>query len=418
MYLLENVFTNEHGEAITVLQLLTKFKMTLSEIDTYLNEYGNRLNSIEFLNVTQQQEINILKSQVATLQTKVNSIQLTLGDYLLRFNDLDVQLSVINGKIDINISDIDTLKTYVNNLGVQVIGINNTLNLLGLTVQGHTTKITNLETSVTSINSDLVDIDNSISLINTQLSNLSVFIVDFESRLAVLETKVNNIGIDIITINNLFNVLDLTVQGHTTQITNLEGDILTINNKNVDQDTNLSNHDARITLLENVSNAGVLNTFICDASPNTAPESVEIPPNTFTDLFTFPTVLGEKGCIKCDFSCNLLRNAVADLSFKLPSEIRPVTIPAGTNTTQVHIEIIFDYKVQTSSIQPRIWYWGIIKITYDEKTLIKHIGSSNAYPHSKMEPLPYTNRVCSFAFSNTLRLVKNFKITKYLYMVE
>lgn len=251
MHLLNNVFTSEHGEAITVLQLLTKFKSVLSEIDTYLNEYGNRLNSIEVLNVTQQQEIEILKNQVATLQTKVNAIQLSLGDYLLRFNDLDVQLSVINGKIDISISDIDTLKTYVNNLGVQIIGINNTLNLLGLTVQGHTTKITNLETSVSSINSDLVDIDNSISLINTQLSNLATFITDFESRLAVLETKVNNIGIDIITINNLFNTIDLTVQSHTTQITNLENDNLTISNKNDVQDTTLLSHDSRITLLEN-----------------------------------------------------------------------------------------------------------------------------------------------------------------------
>ena len=39
MHLLTGVFTNEQGEAITVLQLLTKFKSVLSEIDTYLNEY-------------------------------------------------------------------------------------------------------------------------------------------------------------------------------------------------------------------------------------------------------------------------------------------------------------------------------------------------------------------------------------------
>ena len=223
MYLLENVFTNEHGEAITVLQLLTKFKNVLSEIDTYLNEYGNRLNAIEFKNVEQDGDILILKSKVATLQTNVNNIQLTLGDYLLRFNDLEIQLSVINGKIDVNIADIATLKTYTNNLGIQIIGINNTLNLLDLTVQGHTTKITNLETSISSINSDLVDIDNSINLINTQLSNLTVFITDFESRLAVLETKVNNI----------------------------ETNILTINSKNDNQDTTLSSHNNRITLLEN-----------------------------------------------------------------------------------------------------------------------------------------------------------------------
>ena len=109
MYLLGEVFTSEHGEAVTVLQLLTKFKSVLSEIDTYLNEYGNRLNHIELKNSEQDGDILILKSQVSTLQTKVNSIQLTLGDYLLRFNALDAQLSVINGKIDINISDIDFL---------------------------------------------------------------------------------------------------------------------------------------------------------------------------------------------------------------------------------------------------------------------------------------------------------------------
>ena len=222
MYLLENVFTNEHGEAITVLQLLTKFKNVLSEIDTYLNEYGNRLNAIEFKNVEQDADILILKSKVATLQTNVNNIQLTLGDYLLRFNDLDIQLSVINGKIDVNIADIATLKTYTNNLGIQIIGINNTLNLLDLTVQGHTTKITNLETSISSINSDLVDIDNSINLINTQLSNLTVFITDFESRLSVLETKVNNVDIAIITINNKNDVQDATLTTHDARITLLE----------------------------------------------------------------------------------------------------------------------------------------------------------------------------------------------------
>ena len=90
MHLLENVFTSKHGEAITVLQLLTKFKTVLSEIDTYLNEYGNRLNSIELKNFDQDNDLLVLKSQVATLQTKVNSIQLTLGDYLLQLHQLDI----------------------------------------------------------------------------------------------------------------------------------------------------------------------------------------------------------------------------------------------------------------------------------------------------------------------------------------
>ena len=216
MYLLNNVFTTEHGEAITVLQLLTKFKSVLSEIDTYLNEYGNRLNSIELKNTEQDGDILILKSQVATLQTKVNNIQLTLGDYLLRFNDLDIQLQVINGKITTNENDISQLQTYVNNIGTQIININNTLNLLGLTVQGHTTQITNLETSVDTINSSLIDVNNSIDLINTQISNLTNFITNFESRLSTIED-----------------------------------DVVSINNKNTSQDNTLTNHNNRITLLEN-----------------------------------------------------------------------------------------------------------------------------------------------------------------------
>lgn len=216
MYLLTGVFTSEHGEAITVLQLLTKFKSVLSEIDTYLNEYGNRLNSIEFLNVTQQQEIIILKSQVSALQTRVNTIDLSLGDYLLRFNLLDSQINTINNKITTNENDISQLQTYVNNIGTQIININNSLNLLGLTVQGHTTQITNLETSVDTINSTLIDVNNSIDLINTQISNLTNFITNFESRLSTIED-----------------------------------DIISINNKNTSQDNTLTNHNNRITLLEN-----------------------------------------------------------------------------------------------------------------------------------------------------------------------
>lgn len=221
MHLLTGVFTSEHGEAITVLQLLTKFKYVLTEIDTYLNEYGNRLNSIELKNTEQDGDILILKSQVATLQTKVNNIQLTLGDYLLRFNDLDVQLTVINGKITTNENNILQLQTYVNNIGTQIININNTLNLLGLTVQGHTTQISDLKNNVDNISSTLIDVNNSIDLINTQISNLSQFITDFESRLSTLEN-----------------------------------DVVSINNKNTSQDNTLSSHEGRITLLENLGVGG------------------------------------------------------------------------------------------------------------------------------------------------------------------
>lgn len=393
MYLLENVFTNEHGEAITVLQLLTKFKTVLSEIDTYLNEYGNRLNSIEFLNVTQQQEIIILKSQVASLQTKVNNIQLTLGDYLLRFQDLDSQISVINGKIDVNISDIATLKTYVNNLGIQVIGINNTLNLLGLTVQGHTTKITNLETTITSINSDLVDIDSSISLINTQLSNLAAFITDFESRLAVLETKVNNIGKNIIAINNLFNVLDLTVQGYATQITDLEGDILTINNKNADQDTTLISHDDRITVLEN--QVSIEHELIPHDNLNSY---YTVTANTYLNIFPFPVDItkylqDEYLTLVIEGNISIARNGTPTLTFMLPNNnLLEFTLPTSTDSYGfINFKLYFNFVISTTYSVKRLYYWGNLIINEGSNNFNKSIGPTPYQPTGTYSTFPIQN---------------------------
>ena len=223
MYLLNNVFTSEHGEAITVLQLLTKFKSVLSEIDTYLNEYGNRLNSIEVVNVTQQQEIDVLKNQLQTLQANVSNLQLTVGDYLLRFTDLDMQLSVINGKITANTTDITSLNNSISNIQTSITNINNQIMTINNQLSGVNTRIdialssiSDINDNIDIINSTLINVNNSIDLINTQISNLSNFITNFESRLSTLED-----------------------------------DVVSINNKNTSQDNTLTNHNNRITLLEN-----------------------------------------------------------------------------------------------------------------------------------------------------------------------
>ena len=415
MYLLENVFTTEHGEAITVLQLLTKFKNVLSEIDTYLNEYGNRLNSIEFKNVTQQQEIDILKSQVQTLQTNVSNLQLSIGDYLLRFVDLDMQLTVINGKIDTNTSDITSLNSSVSSIQSSITNINNQITNINSQISGIDTRI---DVALSSIS----DLNDSVDIINSTLTSHTAAINTLTTSVSDLTTLVNNLQNTCTSLTNDLNLL-------TSRVTYLEtndtwqneriSSLTTFSELNTSNITALNtivgNLDDRVDLLE-VANNTVFNKFICDASPETRPESRELSPDTLIELFDFPSILGEKGCIKCDFSCNLSRSASADLSFKFPGDTKTLTIPAGTNTTQNHIEIIFDYKIQKSSINPRIWYWGIIKVTYDEKTVIKNIGSSNAYPHTEMETFPYFNNKCSVSFGNVLRIVDNFKISKYIYV--
>ncbi len=215
MHLLDDVFTSEHGEAVTVLQLLTKFKMTLSEIDTYLNEYGNRLNSIELKNTEQDSDILILKSQVASLQTKVNNVQLTLGDYLLRFQDLDIQLTVINGKIDTNVTDITNLETNVNNIGIQIININNTLNSLNLTVQGHSSKISEMETNLNLLTGDFTSLSSTVTSHTSSINNL----ID---ELTNISLTVNNVQNSIVSINESVTFINNQISTIITRIDNLE----------------------------------------------------------------------------------------------------------------------------------------------------------------------------------------------------
>ena len=102
MYLLNNVFTNEHGEAITVLQLITKIKTSISQIDEVLNTYLIRLDAIDIVNNTQNTDILVLKGNVDLLKSQVANIFTSLGDYLLQLQQLDIlthEIEDINAKI-------------------------------------------------------------------------------------------------------------------------------------------------------------------------------------------------------------------------------------------------------------------------------------------------------------------------------
>ena len=249
MYLLNNVFTNEHGEAITVLQLLTKFKTVLSEIDVYLNEYGNRLNSIEFKNVTQQQEIDILKNQVQTIQTNISNIQTTLGDYLLQLNLLDVltqthssqitdiqnvnqnqglQLINLNSKSlehDLKISD---LENNVNDINNSLNNINNSigdllLQLLQLDVltQTHTSQISDLQIANTTQTTQITNLSQMIADIEQRLSDIEPVVTTITSNVQAITTNIENINTSIASLNSRVTILENTIPGNGGSLTKL-----------------------------------------------------------------------------------------------------------------------------------------------------------------------------------------------------
>lgn len=340
MYLLENVFTNEHGEAITVLQLLTKFKSVLSEIDTYLNEYGNRLNSIELKNSEQDADILILKSQVASLQTKVNNIQLTLGDYLLRFNDLDGQLSVINSKIDINITDISNLETNVNNIGIQIININNTLNLLNLTVQGHTSSISSLDTNLNLLNDNVASISTNVSSHTTAINNLT-------EELTTISLTVNNLQNSIVSINE--------------SVTFINNQILTIN-------TSIENLDDRVNILENnsIGNVGYEGNIVSpfsQKSANTITTFGKTPVTEIHDLIIEEYVF----FIACSTGTDTNMTFTTCLGSKL------LTFPTLTGTSNI---IKVSYTVFSKFDGINLFVEELIDITADN-TFVKSVSTSS-----------------------------------------
>ena len=389
MHLLGDVFTSEHGEAVSVLQLLTKFKMSLSEIDTYLNEYGNRLNSIDFKNSEQDADILILKSQVASLQTKVNNIQLTLGDYLLRFQDLDIQLGVINGKIDINISDITNLETNINNIGIQIININNTLNLLDLTVQGHTTKITNLETNVNDIGTRIININNTINLLDLTVQGHTTSINNLIDELSILSLTVNNVSNSLVSINE--------------SITFINNNISAIN-------TTLGILDGRIDVLEGFVNDST-GCLELDTLNSFEISTTTLPVNTLYNLWEYP--------LNVDTDKTLVN---IQTSFAITSESTSMTIntPNGTFlvsgivagvTSPVTLNIDFMYKISNNVIS----YYGICTLYVSGKyPIIRVFSSSNNFPakDDKSFPLDKSHLAISFSAA-TAYLQPHVKITKY-----
>ena len=285
MYLLGEVFTSEHGEAVTVLQLLTKVKISLSEIDTYLNEYGNRLNSIEFLNVTQQQEINILKSQVQTLQTNVSNLQLTVGDYLLRFADLDIQLSVINGKITNNTTDISSLNGLVSSIQTSITNINNQLSTISSQIDGINTRV---DIALSSIS----DINDNIDVINATLSTQSTAITTLTTSVNDLTTLVNNLQNTCTTLTTDLNLLTSRVTYLETNDTWQNGEISSLttstqlNTNNVAAlNTLVGGLDERVDALENNINSDIAYT---DNIGNSLVWNV---PNTRCKLGSVPSLI-------------------------------------------------------------------------------------------------------------------------------
>lgn len=410
MYLLGDVFTSEHGEAVTVLQLLTKFKMTLSEIDTYLNEYGNRLNHIELKNFDQDNDLLVLKSQVATLQTKVNNIQLTLGDYLLRFNDLDVQLSVINGKITNNTNDITSLNSLVSNIQSSITNINNQLNTINSQISGINTRVDIALSSISDINDNIDVINATLTTQSTAITTLTTSVNDITTLLNNLQNTCTTLTTDLNLLTSKVAYLETNDTWQNEQISSLTTSSQ-LNTSNVSAlNTLVGGLDDRVDVLEEFSNSSSdcleldsLNSFENSLS--------NLPVNTIYNLWEYPS--------NVDTDKTLVN---IQTSFSLSSESTSMTIntPNGTFlisgivagvVAPVNLNIDFMYKISNNIIT----YYGLCTLIVSGKyPIIRVFSSSTNYPNKndKSFPLDYTHLGISFSTA-TAFLQPHAKITKY-----
>ena len=237
MYLLENVFTSEHGEAITVLQLLTKIKTSIYQVDNILNDYLIRLDAIDTVNNTQNTDILVLKGNVDLLKSQVASIFTTIGDYLLQLQQLDILTQTHSSQI----TDIQNVNQ---SQGTQLINLNSKS-------LEHDLKITGLETNVTNINNSLNNINNSIGDMLLQLLQLDVLTQTHTSQISDLQnvnttqtTQITNLSQMITDIEQRLADIEPVVITLTTNVQTLTTNIQNIN-------SSINSLDSRVTILEN-----------------------------------------------------------------------------------------------------------------------------------------------------------------------
>lgn len=399
MYLLENVFTNEHGEAITVLQLLTKFKMTLSEIDKYLNEYGNRLNSIEFLNVTQQQEINILKTQVQTLQTNVSNLQLTVGDYLLRFVDLDVQLAIINGKITNNTTDISSLNVLVSSIQTSITNINNQINTINLQIAGINTR---LDLAFSSIS----DLNDSVDTINTTLTSHTSSITSITTSVNDLTTLVNSIQNTCTTLTTDLNLLTSRVAYLETNDTWQNGQISSLTTSTQLNTSNVSALNILVDGLDDrVDDLELLGSENCGklySNSNLLGLKTAIPVNTYVKLWDFPLNVDtpKRGYRLSTHFTMANINSPRQILLKTPAGIKTILLPTGTQTTIYRLDVTFIYLISAGNLE----YVMTVDVTSELAGRHECISSAGVYLDSTVQAYPLQYDALEISSNNSLFL--------------
>lgn len=427
MYLLNNVFTSEHGEAITVLQLLTKFKCVLSEIDTYLNEYGNRLNSIEFKNVTQQQEIDILKSQVQTLQTNISNLQLTVGDYLLRFTDLDMQLTVINGKIDSNTTDITSLNTSISSIQSSITNINNQITTITNQITGINTRIdvalssiSNLNDDVSNINTTLSTHTNTINTLNTNVNELTTLVNNLQNTCTTLTTDLNDLTSRVSYLetndtwqNGQISSLTTTSQLNTNNISALNTIVGNING-------DVSDLENRVEILENQ------NSIVHELVPHELiPHDnltgyYTVNANNYLDIFPFPVDVTKYPTdtylsLLIEGNVSIQRNGTPTLSFMMPDgSLINFILPSSTdNYSFINFKLYFNYYISTPYSNNRLYYWGNLLVNDGSNNFNKNISTAGNQPTGTYSTFPIQNLNFKVKSSSNLYHRGHFLITNF-----
>ena len=165
--LLVTEFTNERGEAFTVLQLIKRLRSAIIQIDGILFEHQGRIEELEI-------DVEKLKDDVENIYAELLIINNRLDNIDIRLDGIDDRLQIIDTKIfnientinDIEIKitaieeNIDSIENNIDNIEISIVDINKTINNITELIAGAT--------------ADITDINNKIDALQIQLDKIPI----------------------------------------------------------------------------------------------------------------------------------------------------------------------------------------------------------------------------------------------------
>ena len=160
-------FTNERGEAYTVLQLLKRLRNAIIQIDEILWEHLQRIETLE-------EDVAQIKQDILEIRQELEDIKVRIDDIEDRLDGIDIRLDEIDDRIDGIDALIVTMQTAITTINSQIVTINDTLTEHTDNLNDLSTQITVIQSSITTISEQTTDIKTDISDIQTQIDSIPI----------------------------------------------------------------------------------------------------------------------------------------------------------------------------------------------------------------------------------------------------